>query len=353
MGEGVSLSLSRFGSPVGGLLVVSVPFSRDHGFSGRSNLPYKGTVKGVSSEHGFSSSLSVSSDGSFLSEFLLAIGDAARIRKGSNEDIELSLNADLLETALSGMFPSRNRGVDRLVFPSLEPPAFSSESRFCSAPAIASSDPRGSILLDLELPRSWVQIMIISSVKNPVFTGSIIPTQVWRIAMAKSGEPDLGFSVLMFSGRDLKDQATVDVADVAGKTNFVDVAVDAVNAVRSPKMGFLRPGKTRSAVTIIFAAIAGSGIPKRGLFCASVVDAVAGEGMQTEMGMQITFSGASSSDLEGNTTPRFNVTAAAAGSGLVNSITGPFDASFSGKHKDFCCCWDHSLGLVRPGSKDH
>ena len=75
--------------------------------------------------------------------------------------------------------------------------------------------------------------------------------------------------------------------------------------------------------------------------------------MQTEMGMQITFSGASSSDLDGNTTPRFNVTAAAAGSGLVNSITGPFDASFSGKHKDFCCCWDHSLGLVRPGSKDH
>ena len=113
-----------------------------------------------------------------------------------------------------------------------------------------------------------------------------------------------------------------------------------------------------------------------------------GVGMQTKMGMQITFSGASSSDLEGNTTPRVNqnfpkvvsyctdevkvtpgtynvdvgpdaksvndgtgntvndlsgvrdshddiylsVTAAAAGSGLVSSITGPFAASFSGKH---------------------
>ena len=40
MGAGVSLSLSRHGSPVGGILVVFVPFSREHGFSGRSNLPY-------------------------------------------------------------------------------------------------------------------------------------------------------------------------------------------------------------------------------------------------------------------------------------------------------------------------
>ena len=40
MGAGVSLSLSRHGSPVGGILVVSVPFSREHGFSGRSNMPY-------------------------------------------------------------------------------------------------------------------------------------------------------------------------------------------------------------------------------------------------------------------------------------------------------------------------
>ena len=282
MGEGVSLSLSRFGSPVGGLL-VSVPFSREHGFSGRSNLPYKGTKKGVSSEHGFSSSMSVSSDGSFLSEFLLVIVDGARIRKGSNEDIDLSLNADLLETALSGVFPSRNKGVDRLVFPSLGrgfvvgPPAFSSGSSLCSAPATASSDPRGSILLLVELPRSWVPIMIIhkSSVKNPVFFGSV-PTQECRIAMAKSRGTDLGFSVLMFSGRDLKDEATSDVPDVVGKTNFVDVAViDAVNAVRSPKMGFFRPRKTRSADTIISGAIARSGIPKRGLFSASVMDAVA------------------------------------------------------------------------------
>ena len=39
MGEGVSLSLHRYGSPVANHLMVSVPFSREHVFSGMSNLP--------------------------------------------------------------------------------------------------------------------------------------------------------------------------------------------------------------------------------------------------------------------------------------------------------------------------
>ena len=220
----------------------------------------------------------------------MAIEDGARIPKGSNEDIDPSLSADLLETDPSGMFPSRNKGVERLVFPSLGrefvvgPLAFLSGSSLYSAPAIASSDPRGSILLIVELPKSWVPIMIIhlSSVKNPVFTGSVIPTQVSRIAMAKSGESDLGFSVLMSSGRDLKDESTADVANVAGKTNIVDdVVTDAVNAVRSPKMGLFRAEKTRSADTNISAAIASSGIPKRGLFRASVMDALAVDAVVT------------------------------------------------------------------------
>ena len=271
MGAGVSLSLSRHGSPVGGILVVFVPFSREHGFSGRSNLSYlsagacpsmwtvedagsthradllettlsgfhipdrvMGTEEGVSSEHGFSSSLSVSSDGSFLSEFLMAIGDGARIHKRSNEDIDPSLSADILETALSCVFPSKNKGVDRLVFPYLGrgcSPAFSSGSGLCSAPAIASSDPGGSILLVVELPKSWVPIMIIhlSSVKNPVFIGSVIPAQVSRIEMAKSGEPDLGFSVLMSRGHDLKDEATADLK--IDNATVVDAVSGAANVV--------------------------------------------------------------------------------------------------------------------------
>ena len=254
--------------------MVFVPFSREHGFSGRSNLPYfsagacpsmwtvedagsthradllettlsgfhipdrvKGMEEGVSSEHGFSSSLSVSSDGNFLSEFLMAIGDGARIHKRSNEDIDPSLSTDLLETALSGVFPSKNKGVDRLVFPSLGrgfvvgSPVFSSGSGLCSAPAIASSDPGGSILLVVELPKSWVPIMIIhlSLVKNPVFIGSVIPAQVSRIEMARSEEPDLGFSVIMSSGHDLKGEATADLK--IDNAIVVDAVSGAANVV--------------------------------------------------------------------------------------------------------------------------
>ena len=48
MEEGVSLSLPRKGFPVDNLLVVFVPFSREHGFYGGINLPDSLTEEGVS-----------------------------------------------------------------------------------------------------------------------------------------------------------------------------------------------------------------------------------------------------------------------------------------------------------------
>ena len=68
MGEGVSPPRSG----VTGALVISVPFSRDHSFYGKINLP---------DSHGFSCSFSVSSGGSDLPEVRLAIGARAWIHK--------------------------------------------------------------------------------------------------------------------------------------------------------------------------------------------------------------------------------------------------------------------------------
>ena len=113
MGEGVSPPQS--GVPgashrSSGSLVISVPFSREHSFYGKINLP---------DSHGFSGSFSVSSDGSYLPEVRMAIGAGAWIHKWSNNDIESFLRAELLETDLSGVFPIRYMGEGRLVLPIL------------------------------------------------------------------------------------------------------------------------------------------------------------------------------------------------------------------------------------------
>ena len=77
MGAGVSLSLSSNGSPIGGLLVVSFPFARENGFSGRSNLPY------------------------------FCAGVCSSMWKV--EDVGSTHRADLLDIALSGLCPSQSK----------------------------------------------------------------------------------------------------------------------------------------------------------------------------------------------------------------------------------------------------
>ena len=94
MGEGVSLSLHRNGFPVANLLVISVPFSREHGFYGKINLP---------NCHHFSRSFSIAYNGSDIPEVRMAIDTGAWTHKWSNEDINSLFSAYLVETDLSGV----------------------------------------------------------------------------------------------------------------------------------------------------------------------------------------------------------------------------------------------------------
>ena len=88
MGEGVSLSLPRDGFPVANHLVVSVPFSREHGYSDGINVPDIQAEEGVSlplPRNGFPVAILIGvyvpssrehrfSGGTNLSDFLTTIG---------------------------------------------------------------------------------------------------------------------------------------------------------------------------------------------------------------------------------------------------------------------------------------
>ena len=130
MGEGVPLSLPRDGFPVANHLVVSVPFSREHGYSGGINVPDIQAEEGVSlplPRNGFPATILIGvsvpssrehgfSGGSNLPDFQAAIGAGMSFPKWSDEDsqVDSSHSTDLKETDRSCLFPVRSKEVGRL-----------------------------------------------------------------------------------------------------------------------------------------------------------------------------------------------------------------------------------------------
>ena len=137
-----------------------------------SEVP-KGEGWHVSSEHGLSCSLSVSSSRRYLPEYRLEVGARARCYKWLNDAIDSTNRADLMEITLSGAFPTRSKGEDWPVFylgRGLALPPFQVALGFVSCPTRAISDLGASILLVFDIPISWVPDLEVLPMPTPTLT---------------------------------------------------------------------------------------------------------------------------------------------------------------------------------------
>ena len=335
MGEGVSLSLPRKGVPDADLLsaavsvpstreygclvhhiVGSVPFSREHGFSDGSILLdiYIGvyspmwTAEAVGSTHRrdrLETALSDWCPGRFSAKGRWVLSHKSVVNAGSlstiyavyggfSSDRQWHLQPSLVPlrydinvrpmTSIPLRYVSvqaamgMGRGVPRVVMPSGEarsggsvpllttpPRPLWQGFRYVQRVKSTTSDTKYAAAVSLGCLVRWVPVACVERVVGMVFKGGIL-VYYSRV----SSQMDSNF------GENRVDLLGSCPGFGPGRIRLsVSEVTDAVNAVRSPKMVLFRAGKTRSADTNISTAIAGLGIPKRGRFRASVMDAVA------------------------------------------------------------------------------
>ena len=244
MEEGVSPSLSRNG----------FSFSCELGFSG-------------SLIHSFSSAIFVSSKrkpisygGSYLPALRESLGDGTRSHKWDNEATNSTHSADLLETTLLGLIPSRSKvGRPDLVLPPLLTDLVTTvlHALACSVLDVSCSS-------DKVVPKSWVP--------NPDLGNSSclrLGPRIGGKATPSKSHPDV--PVQRWLIKNIRSATAVAITDDAGNTDSRDavcvsniavgkiveaadpeafiprVAVDNLNVAGRPNMGSFRARKARIA----------------------------------------------------------------------------------------------------------
>ena len=200
MEEGVSPSLPQHGFPDVNHFVVSVSFSREHGFSGSFPVSFfvSGSFYGGSNflhtSHTTPFSLVISipftrahvtSGGNYRPVFRVAIGAGTLFHKWSDIDGGSTHSANRLETDMSGEVPSRNMGEGRSAASFLVRGLVGMAivalrtDVVCAVLARASSDPGRCFVPVFMIPKSWVLESCFHSLLTPT------PT-TWSLGMLLS-----------------------------------------------------------------------------------------------------------------------------------------------------------------------